>query len=113
MHRLFFVACFVVFSAGGAWAASSAEVARGKYIFGAAAGCGCHTEAKGPPNAGGKKFEGPFGTVYATTTGPDRETGIGDRDPDRRAETSPPSGSVDGPAATSAAAASAIRLAPP
>jgi len=77
MHRLFFVACFVVFSAGGAWAASSAEVARGKYIFGAAAGCGCHTEAKGPPNAGGKKFEGPFGTVYATNITPDRETGIG------------------------------------
>jgi mono/diheme cytochrome c family protein len=77
MHRLLFVACFVVLSAGGAWAASPVEVARGKYIFGAAAGCGCHTEPKGPANAGGKKFEGPFGTVYAANITPDRETGIG------------------------------------
>ena len=67
----------MVLSAEGAWAASPAEVARGKYIFGAAAGCGCHTEPKGPPNAGGKKFEGPFGTVYAANITPDRETGIG------------------------------------
>jgi mono/diheme cytochrome c family protein len=77
MHRLLFVMCFVALSAGGAWAASPADIARGKYIFGAAAGCGCHTEPKGPPNAGGKKFDGPFGTVYAPNITPDRETGIG------------------------------------
>jgi len=57
-----------------------AEIARGKYIFGATGGCGCHTEpgkpAK-PPNSGGRKYEGPFGTVYATNITPDPKTGIG------------------------------------
>src|SRR5260370_621756 len=42
-----------------------------------AGGCGCQTEAKGAANAGGKKFEGPFGRVYAANIAPDRETGIG------------------------------------
>lgn len=42
-------------------AAGPGDIARGKYVFGAAAGCGCPAEPKGPPNAGGKKFEGPFG----------------------------------------------------
>src|SRR5690349_23199407 len=77
MRLLLLVTCFLVFSAGVARAAGPADVARGKYIFGAAAGCGCHTEPKGPANAGGKKFEGPFGTVYAANITPDRETGIG------------------------------------
>jgi mono/diheme cytochrome c family protein len=65
---------------GGAQAQPSVDaVARGQYIFGAAAGCGCHTEAKkgAPLNAGGRKYEGPFGTVYATNITPDRQTGIG------------------------------------
>ena len=59
--------------------ASSDLVARGKYVFGAAAGCGCHTEAKkgAPLNAGGRKYEGPFGTVYSTNITPDEKTGIG------------------------------------
>lgn len=77
MCRLWLAACFVACSVGVAWAAGPADVARGKYIFGAAAGCGCHTEPKGEANAGGKKFEGPFGTVYAPNITPDRETGIG------------------------------------
>jgi mono/diheme cytochrome c family protein len=57
-------------------------VGRGKYVFAAAAGCGCHTE-KGKPepgktlNAGGRRYDGPFGTVYATNITPDRQTGIG------------------------------------
>ena len=58
---------------------SAAEIARGKYIFGATGGCGCHTE-KGsgkPINAGGRRFDGPFGTVYSTNITPDRQTGIG------------------------------------
>ncbi len=76
-RRLVLVTCFVAFSAGVAWAAGPADVARGKYVFGAAAGCGCHTEPKGQANAGGKKFEGPFGTVYASNITPDRPTGIG------------------------------------
>jgi mono/diheme cytochrome c family protein len=65
---------------GGAQTQPSVDaVARGRYIFGAAAGCGCHTEAKkgAPLNAGGRKYEGPFGTVYATNITPDRQTGIG------------------------------------
>ncbi len=77
MERLVFAICLVASSVGAAWAAGPADVARGKYIFGAAAGCGCHTEPKGQPNAGGKKFEGPFGTVYSTNITPDRQTGIG------------------------------------
>ena len=51
---------------------------RGKYVFAAAGGCACHTppEALGL-NAGGRKFEGPFGVVYARNITPDPETGIG------------------------------------
>jgi mono/diheme cytochrome c family protein len=64
--------------------ASTAEMlARGKYIFGATGGCGCHTEASKPGeppkavNAGGRRMEVPFGTVYGTNITPDRQTGIG------------------------------------
>jgi mono/diheme cytochrome c family protein len=57
-------------------------VSRGKYVFAAAAGCGCHTEkGKVEPgktlNAGGRRYDGPFGTVYASNITPDRQTGIG------------------------------------
>jgi mono/diheme cytochrome c family protein len=76
------VAAFVVAGSGGAGAqppVTAESVTRGRYIFGAAAGCGCHTEAKkgAPLNAGGRKYEGPFGTVYSTNITPDRQTGIG------------------------------------
>jgi mono/diheme cytochrome c family protein len=54
-----------------------ADIARGKYIFGATGGCGCHTQKKGPVNAGGRRYDGPFGTVYSSNITPDRETGIG------------------------------------
>ena len=64
-------------AASPAFAASAAEIARGKYIFGATGGCGCHTEVKGPANAGGRKYEGSFGTVYSTNITPDIKTGIG------------------------------------
>jgi mono/diheme cytochrome c family protein len=53
------------------------EIARGKYIFGATTGCGCHTTKDGALNAGGYKFEMSFGTVYTPNITPDRETGIG------------------------------------
>jgi mono/diheme cytochrome c family protein len=56
---------------------SAAEVARGKYIFGATGGCGCHTVPKGPVNAGGRRYDGPFGTVFSANITPDRQTGIG------------------------------------
>jgi len=65
--------------AAPARAAGPADVARGKYIFAATGGCGCHTEpGKGKPlNAGGRKFDGPFGIVYSSNITQDRETGIG------------------------------------
>lgn len=52
-------------------------VARGKYVFAAAGGCGCHTEAKQPLNSGGRRYDGPFGSVFSTNITPDRDTGIG------------------------------------
>ncbi|HSE96014.1 MAG TPA: cytochrome c [Methylomirabilota bacterium] len=56
----------------------SAElVARGKYVFGATGGCGCHTQPGKAVNAGGRRYDGPFGTVYSTNITPDRQTGIG------------------------------------
>lgn len=67
----------------GALPASAADpatpelVARGKYVFGAAAGCGCHTEKGQPINSGGRRYDGPFGTVHSANITPDRETGIG------------------------------------
>ena len=46
------VICLLVASASAADAqgtpASAAELARGKYVFGATGGCGCHTVPKGP-----------------------------------------------------------------
>ncbi len=68
----------MVTAAHPAAAQSREQIARGKYIFGAAAGCGCHTLPKGGAlNAGGRKYEGPFGTVYSSNITPDPETGIG------------------------------------
>ena len=67
----------LLYAAAPALAASPVEIARGKYVFGATAGCGCHTEPKGPANAGGRKYDGPFGTVCSTNITPDTKTGIG------------------------------------
>lgn len=53
-------------------------VARGKYVFAAAGGCGCHTEKGKPVNGGGRRYDGPFGTVYSSNITPDPKTGIGD-----------------------------------
>jgi mono/diheme cytochrome c family protein len=58
-------------------AQSREQIARGKYVFGAAAGCGCHTAPKQALNAGGRKYDGPFGTVYSSNITPDPATGIG------------------------------------
>ena len=74
------VALAIACGPGAAAAQSREAIARGKYIFGATAGCGCHTEPKKAAtalNAGGRKYEGPFGTVYSTNITPDPETGIG------------------------------------
>jgi mono/diheme cytochrome c family protein len=64
-------------SAAQGSAPSAAEVARGRYVFGATGGCGCHTVPKGPVNAGGRRYDGAFGTVYSTNITPDPKTGIG------------------------------------
>src|SRR5215475_12976125 len=73
--------CLLVCCAAGTAAqgtpSSAAEVARGRYVFGATGGCGCHTTPKGQVNAGGRRYDGPFGTVYSTNITPDRQTGIG------------------------------------
>lgn len=68
----------LLLSPSPALAATPAELARGKYVFGATGGCGCHTVPKGSANAGGRKYDGPFGTVYSTNITPDSKTGIGD-----------------------------------
>ena len=60
-----------------AHAASPAEIARGKYVFGATGGCGCHTNKKEAVNSGGRRYDGPFGTVYSSNITPDKDTGIG------------------------------------
>jgi mono/diheme cytochrome c family protein len=64
---------------GIAVAATPDDVARGKYVFGAAGGCGCHTDPKNKKavNVGGRRYDGPFGTVYSANITPDRKTGIG------------------------------------
>jgi mono/diheme cytochrome c family protein len=56
---------------------AAADAARGKYVFGAAGGCGCHTEPKKTLNAGGRRYDGPFGTVFSSNITPDRRAGIG------------------------------------
>lgn len=74
------VACAVLLSSGvahGQMGASQAEIARGKYVFGATGGCGCHTVPKQTFNVGGRRYDGPFGTVYSTNITSDRETGLG------------------------------------
>ena len=50
---------------------------RGGYIFAVTTGCGCHFNRDLAAPAGGAKFEGPFGVVYAPNITSDPETGIG------------------------------------
>ena len=77
-RQLAAVAFLVLAAALPAAAQSREQIARGKYIFGAAAGCGCHTLPKGGAlNAGGRKHDGRFGTVYASNITPDPTNGIG------------------------------------
>lgn len=75
-------AAILVLAAGSVWggeaAGKEALIAKGRYVFATAGGCGCHTPPDGPGlNAGGQKFDGPFGVVYSRNITPDRETGIG------------------------------------
>jgi mono/diheme cytochrome c family protein len=67
----------LLFGSTGTATAAESDVVRGRYIFGATGGCGCHTAQGQPVNSGGRRYDGPFGTVYATNITPDRQTGIG------------------------------------
>lgn len=49
----------------------------GKYIATLTGGCGCHFNRDLGGLAGGNKFEGPFGVVYARNLTSDVETGLG------------------------------------
>jgi mono/diheme cytochrome c family protein len=53
------------------------RVARGKYIFALAGGCGCHTPKDGPVNAGGRPLKTPYGVFYGTNITPDPTHGVG------------------------------------
>lgn len=62
-------------------AAIVGDAANGQYLVTVTGGCGCHFNADLGGLAGGRKFEGPFGMVYAKNLTPDEETGIaGDGD---------------------------------
>jgi len=52
-------------------------VAKGRYVFAASAGCACHTEPGEPLNSGGRRYDGPFGSVYSSNITPHPDTGIG------------------------------------
>ena len=57
-------------------AAPKGDPIRGAYVFATTGGCGCHMGQAGFL-AGGNKFEGPFGVVYAPNITADPKTGIG------------------------------------
>lgn len=52
-------------------------MSRGEYLTKAADCVACHTAKGGTPFAGGRPFQLPFGTIYATNLTPDDATGIG------------------------------------
>jgi mono/diheme cytochrome c family protein len=60
-------------------APDSAAVQRGRAVYHAAGGCGCHTDYKGhgPELAGGRAIKTPFGIFYSTNLTPDDATGLG------------------------------------
>ena len=74
---IFLWSAWIPMAAAQGTPSSAAEVVRGRYMFGATGGCGCHTVPKAEINAGGRRYDGPFGTVYSTNITPDRQTGIG------------------------------------
>jgi mono/diheme cytochrome c family protein len=61
-----------------AYADSSDQVERGKYLAIAGNCVSCHTSPGGEPMAGGLAFRTPFGTIYSTNITPDPQTGIGE-----------------------------------
>jgi mono/diheme cytochrome c family protein len=61
------------------YAQDAAAIARGEYLFRAAGGCSCHTDAKnnGAFMAGGRAIKTPFGRIYSSNITPAPKTGIG------------------------------------
>jgi len=59
-------------------ATGAGDAANGEYIATLTGGCGCHFNRDLGALAGGNKFEGPYGVVYAPNLTPDPETGLGD-----------------------------------
>jgi mono/diheme cytochrome c family protein len=72
------LACAAALLAGAPAAAHAAgDPARGEYLF-HAGGCeSCHTAKDGPPLAGGRRLDTPFGTFIVPNITPDLNTGIG------------------------------------
>lgn len=56
---------------------SAATIERGRLAAAAGACNVCHVGTDGTPFAGGRRFDTPFGAVYATNITPDTENGIG------------------------------------
>lgn len=54
-----------------------AGLKHGEYLARAADCIACHTAPNGAPFAGGRRFDLPFGSIYATNITPDAQTGIG------------------------------------
>lgn len=55
---------------------AAGDPVNGQYIATVTGGCGCHFNSDLGGLAGGRKFEGPFGVVYAANLTADPETGI-------------------------------------
>jgi len=68
---------FVPAASPDAWAATSANIARGAYLARAGDCMACHTARGGAPYAGGRAMDTPFGTLYTPNITSDRVTGIG------------------------------------
>jgi mono/diheme cytochrome c family protein len=60
-----------------AYAPTPENIARGAYLAKAGDCMACHTTRGGAAYAGGRRFDTPFGTLFAPNITPDRETGIG------------------------------------
>jgi nicotinate dehydrogenase subunit B len=56
---------------------SAEAIARGQQLAALGDCAECHTAVNGVHNAGGRRLDTPFGTVYSTNITPDTETGIG------------------------------------
>ncbi len=76
VRRILAAGTFGLLAAAGA-AAADAVVDQGRYLFHAGLCAGCHTAKEGPPLAGGRPIESPYGTFYASNITPDPDYGIG------------------------------------